>query len=375
MKKLLTGAAAAALAVTTAAPAAAATATVSSAAAAPPAVAPAHGTSAHPHGADDAGTLDLQSHRGGRGEWTEESLTAFEQSLRLGVTTLELDTHLSEDDRILVWHDDVVQADKCRDTAAAVPGDPEFPYVGDRVRELTLAQIRTLDCGYVQLEGYPLQDVVEGNRIAELQDVYELVRAYGASDMRFNVETKVEVAGEAGRAEQEALTAAVVGAIQDSGFEDSTTLQSFDWASLDHARTLDEDLALVALTDTYEWAGLGEEGADDNLGGLDLDDHGGSFARAAAAKGYDALSPNRTTVTPAMVEEAHGLGLGIVPWTVNNRVETETLIDWGVDGIITDHPTTLRDVMADRGLPLPEAYDEPGSGHGHGGKHHDHGGH
>ena len=53
----------------------------------------------------------------------------------------------------------------------------------------------------------------------------------------------------------------------------------------------------------------------------------------------------------------------------------ETLIDWGVDGIITDHPTTLRDVMADRGLPLPEAYDEPGSGHGHGGKHHDHGGH
>lgn len=327
-----------------------------------------HHHAGHHHRAEESSAFDLQSHRGGRGEWTEESLTAFEESLRLGVTTLELDTHLSEDDKILVWHDDVIRADKCQDTGPATPGDPDFPYVGNRVRELTWAQIQTLDCGYTQLEGYPLQDVVEGNRIAQLQDVFELVHSHGAHDMHFNIETKVEVPGEPGKEEQQALTAAVVGAIQDSGFEDTTTLQSFDWASLDYARTLDEDLKLVALADTYEWGGLGQEGVTDHLGGLDLDDHGGSFARAAAAKGYDVLSPNRAIVTQEVIDEAHALGLEIVPWTVNNRVEMETLIDMGVDGLITDYPTTLRDVMADRGMKLPRAYDEPRPGErsGHG---------
>ena len=50
------------------------------------------------------------------------------------------------------------------------------------------------------------------------------------------------------------------------------------------------------------------------------------------------------------------LGLVVTPWTVNNRADMERLIDWGVDGIITDYPSTLRDVMADSGWALPKAY-------------------
>ena len=99
------------------------------------------------------GSFDLQSHRGGRGEWTEESLAAFANSLKLGVTTLELDTHLTSDGKVIVWHDDTIQADKCVDTAPAAPGDAAFPYVGDRVAELSLAQVKTLDCGFTRLKG------------------------------------------------------------------------------------------------------------------------------------------------------------------------------------------------------------------------------
>ena len=59
------------------------------------------------------GWFDLQSHRGGRGEWTEESLVAFSRSLEVGVSTLELDTHLTQDDQVVVWHDDIMTASKC----------------------------------------------------------------------------------------------------------------------------------------------------------------------------------------------------------------------------------------------------------------------
>jgi glycerophosphoryl diester phosphodiesterase len=153
------------------------------------------------------GSFDLQSHRGGRGEWTEESLTAFANSLKLGVTTLELDTHLTDDGKVIVWHDDTIQANKCVDTAPATAGDPEFPYVGDRVAELSLAQVKTLDCGFMQLPGYPDQDVIEGNRIAELKDVYQLARDTNAAKVRFNVETKVNDS-EIGGAGMESLTRA-----------------------------------------------------------------------------------------------------------------------------------------------------------------------
>ncbi|WP_144672922.1 glycerophosphodiester phosphodiesterase family protein [Arthrobacter sp. U41] len=305
------------------------------------------------------GSFDLQSHRGGRGEWTEESLAAFSNSLKLGVTTLELDTHLTADGKVIVWHDDTIQADKCQDTAPAAPGDAAFPYVGDRVAELSLAQIKTLDCGFTQLKGYPEQDVIEGNRIAELKDVFQLVRDAGAKKVRFNVETKVED-GKSGGEGMVALTTAVVAEIQASGMADRTTVQSFDWSSLNLTKEIAPELPLVALSSGDAWLEVGQPGASANLGGIDIDTYGGSLAKAAAAQGYDAVSPAFRSVTPGMITEAHELGLPVVPWTVNTTADMTRLMDLGVDGIITDYPSRLRTVMEDRGLKLPKAYELKG---------------
>ncbi|MEW9874126.1 glycerophosphodiester phosphodiesterase family protein [Arthrobacter sp. HS15c] len=301
------------------------------------------------------GSFDLQSHRGGRGEWTEESLAAFANSLALGVSTLELDTHLTADGKVIVWHDDTILANKCADTAPATAGDPDFPYVGDRVAELSLAQVKTLDCGFVQLPGYPEQDVIEGNRIAELTDVYQLVRDTNAAKVRFNVETKVEDT-QIGGAGMESLTRAVVAEIQASGMADRTTLQSFDWSSLNLTREISPELPLVALSSGDAWMGVGQPGASPNLGGIDIDDYDGSLPQAAAAQGYDVVSPTFRSVTPAMIAEAHSLALPVIPWTVNTTADMERLMDLGVDGIITDYPTRLRTLMEERGLKLPKAY-------------------
>lgn len=301
------------------------------------------------------GSFDLQSHRGGRGQWTEESLAAFGNSLALGVSTLELDTHLTEDGKVVVWHDDTIQANKCIDTAPATAGDPEFPYVGRRVADLSLAQLKTLDCGFKQLPGFPEQDVIEGNRIAELKDVYQLARDRKADKVRFNVETKVNDS-EIGGAGMESLTRAVVAEIEASGMADRTTLQSFDWSSLNLTKQIAPDLTLVALSSGDAWTGVGKPGASPNLGGIDIDDYDGSLPKAAAAQGYDVVSPTFSSVTPTMIAEAHELGLAVIPWTVNTTADMTRLMDMGVDGIITDYPTRLRTLMEERGLKLPKAY-------------------
>ncbi len=302
------------------------------------------------------GSFDLQSHRGGRGQWGEESITAFAHSLELGVSTLELDTHLTRDDRVVVWHDDVMTASKCADTAPAFAGDPQFPYADDRVRELTFAQIETMDCGYQQLPGFPDQVNTPGTRIALLTDVVGLVNEYKAKKVRLNVETKVEVAGPTGAPEMEALTRAVVGEIQQSGMAERITVQSFDWASLNLTKEIAPKLSLVALSSGDAWMGVGRPGTSANLGGIDIDDYNGSLAQAAAAQGYDVVSPRSSSVTEQMMTEAHHLGLPVIPWTVNTTADITAMLNLGVDGIITDYPTRLRDEMAGRGLKLPKTY-------------------
>jgi glycerophosphoryl diester phosphodiesterase len=53
------------------------------------------------------------------------------------------------------------------------------------------------------------------------------------------------------------------------------------------------------------------------------------------------------------LEEAHAKRLTVLAWTVNSPADMERLIDMGVDGIITDYPDRLREVVRAKGLPLP----------------------
>ncbi|MET0207608.1 MAG: glycerophosphodiester phosphodiesterase family protein, partial [Burkholderiaceae bacterium] len=62
-------------------------------------------------------------------------------------------------------------------------------------------------------------------------------------------------------------------------------------------------------------------------------------------------SPTFGEVTPESVREAHALGLKVLPWTVNQRADMVRLVNWGVDGLITDYPDVLRNVLRESGRP------------------------
>ena len=64
----------------------------------------------------------------------------------------------------------------------------------------------------------------------------------------------------------------------------------------------------------------------------------------------------RLVADRAFVDRAHARGLRVVPWTINDADAMRAQIAAGADGIITDYPTRLRTVMAELGMPLPQAY-------------------
>lgn len=259
--------------------------------------------------------FDLQAHRGGLGMTTEESLEGFGKAMRLGVSTLELDTHVTKDRKVVVNHDRQISAVKCRDTGPVTAGDPMYPYVGKFIKDLTLAQIKTMDCGYQQLPGFPEQEVVKGFRMIELKDVLDLVKSYRAKRVKLNIETKVEAGAPEQTAPREVFVRRVYEEIHRSGIERQVTIQSFDWGALRTMHELAPKWPLVALTN-YDFLQVGKAGASPWLGGIDADDYGGDFVRAAATiPGVRTLSPTTAShraarsATPASASTPTG------PWS------------------------------------------------------------
>jgi glycerophosphoryl diester phosphodiesterase len=313
--------------------------------------------------------FDLQAHRGGLGLVVESTLPAFGNALELGVSTLELDVQITEDGQAVVTHDRRISDRKCQDTAPAVPNDPEYPYVGKYINTLTLKQVRTMDCGSKTLAEYPGQRAVPGAKMPLLREVFGLVHRHRAYGVKLNIETKVEAGAPHETAPREQFVQVTAKEVRRARMLRQVTIQSFDWGALMRMRQVERRLPLVALTN-YDFLQTGRPGRSPWLGGIDIDDFGGDPLKAVKSFGADAFSPvhgfpqngkitdpgYRPYVTRTMVDQAHRLGLKVVPWTVNDAPTMEKLMDDGVDGIITDYPDRLRAVMKERGLRLPRPY-------------------
>ncbi|MEV0563791.1 glycerophosphodiester phosphodiesterase family protein [Dactylosporangium sp. NPDC050588] len=327
---------------------------------------------ATPAAAHRKASFDIQAHRGGLGLRSESTLSSFGNALRLGVTTLELDIQITADGQAVVTHDRRVSGAKCLDTAPVAAGDPVFPYVGKFIKDLTLEQVRTLDCGSKGLPEHPGQLLTPGSRMPLLHEVFDLVARYGNDEVKFNLETKVEAGAPQETAPREQFVQVAAREIRAAGLLRRVTIQSFDWGALRRFREVEPRLALVALTNR-DFLQTGQPGASPWLGGLDIDDFGGDPIAAVKSIGVTSFSPvhgfpqnGKVTdagyqpyVTAAMVRHAHANGIKVIPWTVDDPATMNKLIDDGVDGIITDYPDRLRTVAAQRGFTLPRGTKSP----------------
>jgi glycerophosphoryl diester phosphodiesterase len=314
--------------------------------------------------------FDLQAHRGGLGLTVESTIASFSKALEVGVSTLELDVQITEDHQAVVTHDRKISGAKCQDTGPAFAGDPEYPYVGKYIKDLTFAQVRTLDCGSLKLQQFPGQELRPGAKMPLLNEVFDLVKLYRANKVWMNIETKVEAGAPEETAPREEFVQIVAREIRDAGMINRVSIQSFDWGALMRMREVEPRLPIVALTNGPQFLQPGQPGASPWLGGIDIDDFGGDLVAAAHSFGADAISPvhgfpqnGKVTdenyepyVTKSMVEEAHKYGMKVIPWTVDDEPTMHKLINDGVDGIITDYPNLLRKVMEQHSLDLPKSY-------------------
>ena len=300
--------------------------------------------------------FDLQGHRGARGLAPENTLAGFKRALAIGVTTLELDCGVTKDGVVVVSHDRLLSPDHTRDAAGKFLETP-----GPAIVDLTYEELRAYDVGRIKpgsayATAFPAQQPVDGERIPRLADVFALVERSGNRTVRFNIETKIDPAHPEQTVSALAFARALSQSIGDAGMSARVTVQSFDWRTLRLLGALAPEIARVALTDQQpdeDTIEIGKPGASAWLGELDVDDHGGSVPKLVQALGATTWSPHARDLTPALVVEAHSLGLSVVPWTVNEPDDMALAIALGVDGLITDYPDRLRAVLESKGIAVP----------------------
>ncbi|MFN8523421.1 MAG: glycerophosphodiester phosphodiesterase family protein [Chloroflexota bacterium] len=235
-------------------------------------------------------------HRGAMGHCPENTFASFERAVQQGVDAIELDIHLTRDDRLAVIHDHHLD----RTTSGS-----------GTVRQHLLAEIQALDAGS------HFSPEFAGERVPELDEVLDWARDRCVLD--------IEIKG--GYAPYPGISQHVVRAIQRHSAQDRVIVISFDHPTVAQVKGLAPDVATGVL-----WACR----PVDPVG----------VARAANA---DAILPHWTHCYAEDVSLAHAAGISVHPWATSEPAEIESLIDAGVDSICSNHPDRVIKLVRQRG--------------------------
>ena len=255
----------------------------------------------------------VMAHQGGNGLWPDNTLYAFEQAVALGVDVLEMDVHSTADDVLVVIHDSTV--DRTTDGSGAV-------------HELTLAELQALDAAHEWTpdngQGPELGETFsyrgQGITVPALEELF-----VAFPGMPMNIEIKQA---------EPSIAEPLCRLIREYDRADSVLVVSFHEEATREFRevcpevvtgtTQNEVIALFALSKPF------------------LE---GAYGPAAGAVQVPEYRSGLHVLTERFVDAAHKRGLQVHAWTINDEADMRRLADLGVDGIITDRPDLLLQVL------------------------------
>lgn len=318
---------------------------------------------------DFGGCFDFEPHRGGRDARPENTLYAYAYAIESGATSIECDMQLAGDGEIVMSHNPILNPEVTRDR------DGNYVETGKYdIRKMTVEEIQSFDVAKINpsTEYYKIHGMTQVTpahaKIPTLRELLELIQQSGNKDVFLNIETKSypdpeDGAQYANNADPKKFLEAFNRMIREYDMEDRVILQSFDWQTLRMEREMNPRVTLAALwSEQPSWGRGGmylrqyEKKKSPYLGGLDIKDFHGDPVKAAKAIGADVVSPYYAELSLEQVQEAHALGMKVVPWTVNDMRDMAMLYEMGVDGIISDRPWVLRGFLEQRGAKLRDRH-------------------
>jgi len=261
----------------------------------------------HPYYAADLSYPLVIAHQGGDNLWPGNTMFAFQNAADLGVDVLEMDLHITSDGTLVLIHDETI--DRTTDGTG-------------EVEALTLDELKEFDAGYdwTRDDGvtYPFRG--QGVTVPTLEEVFAAF-----PDYRMTIEIKKT---------NTSMAKPFCNMIRDFNMQDKVLVASFHDERLKEFRAecpevatssaKNETTVFVLLTKAF-------------LGGF--------YSPTFYSLQVPQESGGITVMTEGFVRAAHARNLAVEPWTINDEETMRKLIDWGVDGIITDRPDIMMEVL------------------------------
>ncbi|RZJ67274.1 MAG: glycerophosphodiester phosphodiesterase [Flavobacterium sp.] len=262
--------------------------------------------------------VEVQGHRGDRGNFPENSLPAFYSAIDKGVDVLELDVVISQDDQVVVSHEPFMSsAYVLQPNGDSIPKSTEATF---NLYKMPYSEIRKFDIGSKGNKLFPKQNKIKTYK-PSLAEMIDSVEAYAsrkkAKPVRYNIEIK-SVPWEYAKTQPnpDVFVDLVMKVIRQKKIDNRINIQSFDPFILNEITKRYPQTVTAFLAD--------KPGIAKNLSML--------------KKKPEIFSPHYSAVNAAMIDSLAKMNIKIIPWTVNETKDIDRMLSLKVDGIITDYP-------------------------------------
>lgn len=263
--------------------------------------------------------FDLQGHRGARGLRPENTIPAFLLSIDAGVTTVELDLAVTKDKQLVVSHEPWMSATIClQPDGTPIRPDDEKKF---NLYQMNYDEIEKFDCGSKGNAKFPEQLKMKVSKPL-LSDVIvaieDHIRSYSQYEVDYNIEIKSSPAGDNKQhPKPEEFSDLVYNLLDQYVAMDRVVIQSFDFRVLKYWHEKYPQVRLAALVENTK-------SIDSNLKAL-------GFTPSI-------YSPSFELIDKEKVQYLQRQKIRVIPWTVNETADMKRMLQYGVDGFITDYP-------------------------------------
>ena len=261
--------------------------------------------------------IEVHGHRGCRGLLPENTLIGFLHAIDLGVDVLEMDIVVNKDLQIIVSHEAYFNAEISSHPHKAISPSNELEF---NIFQMNFEEIREFDVGSKFHPRFPDQRKLKSHKPL-FSEMIPILEKHAKNGIKYNIELKFFDSGDIPfNPSKEDFSALVLKSLKELGIEDRTTLQCFDFKCLQILKQMGFQGKLAALIEFPTPL----EATIEQLGFVP-----------------DIISPNFRWIRPEYIQSVQSKGIEIIPWTVNKLEDLQNLLEWKVDGIITDYPDLL----------------------------------
>ena len=286
------------------------------------------------------GFIKIYGHRGARGVLPENTLESFKYLFENNIRAYETDILISKDNIPVITHDFKLDPSYTKDVNGNWIEDENI-----KIIDLTYEEILKYDVGTLnKLSKYGRkfinQKSLDNQKIPKLSDLLKLSSDNEFDDLLINLEIKSTPIEEGLTPSPEEMVKIVIDEVGRSNLSDKIIYSSFDWRVLREIKERDPKIPRAHLTsgakgkiyDKSPWLDFTPLHSEVDL------------PKLIKALGGSAWHPNYKDVNKEIIEISRNEGLPVNVWTVNKEQDMLRMIDYGVDGIMTDYPLKLMEL-------------------------------